>query len=80
MSRDELAEKLGVSFSTVAAYEQGIREVPGEKIIKMGDIFGVPISYLIGDSDIYDKVTMDNLTDEERAYILIMRSKKRIQN
>lgn len=48
MDRDELALKLDVSFGTIAAYEQGIREPSIENMIKLSKMFDCTVDYLIG--------------------------------
>lgn len=48
MSRNELATKIGVSDSTVAAYEQGIRNIDIEKLLLLSSVFDVSVDYLIG--------------------------------
>jgi len=48
MSRDELALKLGVSYSTVAAFEQCVRDPSVETLIKLANMFECSIDYLVG--------------------------------
>ena len=50
LSRDKLAEKLGVSYSAIAMYEQGNREPNNELILEMCKIFDCTADYLIGNS------------------------------
>lgn len=48
ISRDELALKLGVSYSTLAAFEQGIREPSIKTLIQLSNMFECSIDYLVG--------------------------------
>ena len=54
LQREELAEKLGVSYGTIAAWEQGLKKPSLEHIIKACELFGVPVHYLLGYDMDYD--------------------------
>ena len=47
MTQDELADKLGISRSTVGMYEQGRREPDFEMLDMVADIFDVSIGYMV---------------------------------
>jgi len=49
MSRDELAEKLGVGHSSIANYEQNTREPNFERLEKISDILGISLKELLFD-------------------------------
>lgn len=51
LSREQLATKLGVSYSTVAKYETGVREPDFNMLEKIADLFNVSSDYLLGRSD-----------------------------
>lgn len=51
MSREDFGKALNISFGTVAAYEQGIRVPPVEKIIEIANYFNVTADYLIGNDN-----------------------------
>lgn len=52
LSQQELAEKLGVSPSTVGKWEQGQTEnIPYAKLEKLSKLYGVRIGYLAGTDD-----------------------------
>lgn len=51
LSREDLAKKLGVSYSAVAMYEQGNREPNNEILLKMCEIFSCSMDYLTGKSN-----------------------------
>ena len=48
LSREDLAKKIGVSYSAIAMYEQGNREPNNEILLKMCEIFDCSMDYLIG--------------------------------
>ncbi|MBE5733249.1 MAG: helix-turn-helix transcriptional regulator [Clostridiales bacterium] len=51
MTRANLAEKLNVSVRLISYWENGKRECDFDMLIKIADIFGVSIDYLLGRSD-----------------------------
>lgn len=71
LSREDLAQKLGVSYSAIAMYEQGNREPNSELLLKMCEIFNCSIDYLIGKSNYKEKVLVDvpNLLNKYSNYI-----------
>ncbi|PKR79212.1 XRE family transcriptional regulator [Halalkalibacillus sediminis] len=50
-SREQLANKLGVSYSTIAKYESGAREPDFNTLEKLAILFDVSIDYLLGKVD-----------------------------
>ena len=50
LSREQLANKIGVSYSAIAMYEQGNREPNNTLALKMCEIFDCSLDYLIGKS------------------------------
>lgn len=51
LSREDLAKKIGVSYSAIAMYEQGNREPNNEILLKMCEIFNCSMDYLMGKSE-----------------------------
>ena len=51
LSREDLAKKIGVSYSAIAMYEQGNREPNNEILLKMCKIFDCSMDYLMGNSE-----------------------------
>lgn len=51
MTQDELADKLGISRSTVGMYEQGRREPDFEMLDMTADVFDVSIGYMVGNNE-----------------------------
>lgn len=46
-----LAEKLGVSVRQISYWECGQRECDLDMLLKIADLFGVSVDYLLGRSD-----------------------------
>ena len=51
LTQVELAEKIGISRSTIGMYETGAREPDFETLEAIADFFNVDIDYLLGRSD-----------------------------
>ncbi len=51
MDREQLAARLGMSYSTVAKYEAGTRFPDQQTLLKLAEIFNVSTDYLLGRSD-----------------------------
>lgn len=52
MTRKELADRIGVSEPTIAAYEQGVREPNIDKLKRLSELFNVSIDHLVGNDKI----------------------------
>lgn len=48
LTREELADKLGVSYSTIAKYESNTREPDIETLIELSYLFDVSIDWIVG--------------------------------
>lgn len=69
MTREDLAKKIGVSYSAIAMYEQGNREPSNELILKMCEIFNCTLDYLVGQSDFKTlKEEIENYKDSFSSY------------
>ena len=51
LTRIMLAEKLGVSVRQISYWECGQRECDFDMLLKIADLFGVSVDYLLGRSD-----------------------------
>ncbi|ANU53145.1 helix-turn-helix transcriptional regulator [Acutalibacter muris] len=48
LTKDELAERLGVSRKTLLNWQTGRTEIPSGKLIKLAYMFDCTIDYLLG--------------------------------
>ena len=48
MSRIRLAQKLGVSYSTLKNWMKGATEIPSSKVVEMAELFNCTTDYLLG--------------------------------
>ncbi len=78
MTQAALAEQLGLDKSSVAKYESADVTPSSEVLMKLADIFGVSVDYLLGRVKdprgqvpvaLYYPPGYDKLTDEEREQI-----------
>ena len=67
MTQKELANKLGISIPTLQKYEYGDYKIKNEIIVKISEIFDVPIEELLNisneNSDISQKIQYKQIID-----------------
>ena len=69
-----LSIELEVSQETISAYEKGKYYPSAAMLIKLRDIFGVSIDYILGLSDTrFDSLSEDDLTEDETCIINLCR-------
>lgn len=51
LTQQELADRLGISASTIGMYEQGRREPDADTLKDISQLFNVSIDYLLGSAD-----------------------------
>ncbi len=51
-TQKQLAEMLGIAQPSYIRYENGTSEPTQENLVKLADIFGVSVDYLLGRDDI----------------------------
>ena len=51
LTQKQLGERLGIGQTTVACYENGLREPHIESLIAYADLFDCTVDYLVGRSD-----------------------------
>lgn len=70
LSQQKLAERLGLSTSSVKKYELGDREPKIEMLEAIADFFNVDLDYLVGKSDCpnsyLDAITRESLSGDEK--------------
>ena len=80
-----LSIELEVSQETISAYEKGKYSPSAKSLIKLREIFGVPIDYILGVSDVrHECIQTTDLTQDETCIISLYKSldiygKKRTQ-
>lgn len=81
MTQSELADKLGVSTSTIGMYEQNRREPNFETLKKICDIFSTQADYLISKDDTNDlkKICRNFLNMIEHSQLTIENRKINLQ-
>ena len=51
LNQTKLAKELGVSLSTISAYEKNIRDMPADFLNRAADFFGCTTDYLLDRTD-----------------------------
>lgn len=67
LTQKELGEKIGLTNKTISNYEKGDRQPNNETLLELARLFGVSVSYLLGETD--NQKLLDNtiviLTDKD---------------
>ncbi len=77
LTQTELAKKLNIGQTTVAAYENGTHEPQIFSLIAYADYFGCTVDFLVGRDEDYIRTDIRReqpLTEEERRLIVLYRS------
>lgn len=79
MTLSVMAERVGITTSAIAAYENGARTPSLDILIKIAKLFNVTIDYLIGlDDDI--KVSINDLSDNDKETVINLIETLRVKN
>ena len=68
LTRAQVARKIGVTASMVSSYETDIRLPSYDVMIRIADLFGVSVDYLLG-RDSQRLLDISHLTDEEATVV-----------
>jgi len=68
MTQAQVAARIGVTASMVSAYETDIRQPSYEVMVKIADLFGVTVDYLLCRQD-KRFLDISELSDEEAAVV-----------
>ncbi len=90
LTRDDLANELNISYSTISKYETNVRFPDQEMLCKIADLFNVTTDYLLGRSNIpnpYIKEDISNVCeikklspesqDELKKYIELLKLREK---
>lgn len=83
MTQTELADKLNLSKSIISAYENNIRGISIDVLLKLSELFNVSVSYFLEEADdSTQRLTVDitDLTKEQTKIILLLLEVFRKQN
>ena len=73
LTQKQLGDRLGIGQTTVACYENGLREPHIESLIAYADLFDCSVDYLVGRTDDFGSPLGKNsapvLTQEELALV-----------
>lgn len=61
-TQEQLAEMLGVSRQAVSKWESGMTYPETEKLLKLGELYGCSMDYLLKDNYVKDDLEKDNFT------------------
>lgn len=68
LTQEDIAEILGISRSTYAGYEQGVREMDYELLIKLADFYKVSLDYIFKRTSI--PLLPDSYSDDEIEFMI----------
>lgn len=71
LTQAQVAERIGVTPSMVSAYESDLKQPALETIVKIANLFGVTVDYLVCRDD-KRFIDISDLTDEEAAVVCDM--------
>lgn len=71
MTQAQVAERIGVTASMVSSYETDIRLPSFEVVVRIADLFGVTVDYLLCRED-KRFLDISSLSDEEAAVVCSM--------
>ncbi len=82
LSQVEVAGHLGVSFQQLQKYEKGVNRISGGKLVSLGKLFEVPITYFFDGADgaISSDSDFLSLDIEGRQVMSLIRAFTRIEN
>lgn len=69
LSQPALAQRLGVTKSTISAYERNVQTPRPDILVKMSLLFGKSIDYIMG-IDNRNCIFLDGLSKEDQALII----------
>lgn len=68
LTQAQVAERIGVTASMISAYESDLKQPALETVIRIANLFGVTVDYLVCRED-KRYIDISDLTDEEAAIV-----------
>ncbi|MFI3176163.1 MAG: helix-turn-helix transcriptional regulator [Eubacteriales bacterium] len=68
VTQDMLGYEIGMSQQNISRYEKSIETIPVDMLIKFSDYYKVTTDYLLGISDIRNRPTINEETQENLEY------------
>lgn len=62
LTMKELGAVVDLAESTISQYETGKRQPDNETLLRLGEFFGVPVDYILGNDMPVQPVPLDNFT------------------
>jgi transcriptional regulator with XRE-family HTH domain len=81
LTQSQLAERVGMSKSTIASWEIGTRDPNSEMIARLAEFFNVSTDFLLGQTNDYKEIKSTNFDSDEqkeRGIEFITRSRERL--
>lgn len=75
MKQTEVAEKIGVGVNSIINWENNLVSIPAERLKQLGELYCVPVKYLLGEKEIiqgFERVLVTTNDNEVIADITAM--------
>lgn len=69
MKQKDVAEIMGVHTNTIINWENGLVQIPAEQIMKLSEIYNVPLEYLISKKEIMNGFSRISVTTDDNELI-----------
>lgn len=73
LTMKQLGKKIGLAESTISQYETGKRNPDNETLLKLGEIFGVTVGYILGSEEKEIAPGEQALTEGEKTLLELFR-------
>lgn len=73
LTMKQLGQQIGLAESTISQYETGKRSPDNETLLKLGEIFGVTVGYILGSEEEETTPGEQTLTEGEKALLELFR-------
>lgn len=73
LTMKQLGQQIGLAESTISQYETGKRSPDNETLLKLGEIFGVTVGYILGSEEEENTPGEQTLTEGEKTLLDLFR-------